>query len=98
MVGMFQKEVAQRIVSGEGNKVYGVLSVLVQAYYDVSYLFEVHENSFQPPPKVKSAVIRLLPRRTALHIRSEKDLFLFSHKYNTRRSLNLIVQMLLEKI
>ena len=86
MVGMFQKEVAQRIVSGEGNKVYGVLSVLVQAYYDVSYLFEVHENSFQPPPKVKSAVIRLLPRRTALHIRSEKDLFLLvKTAFNQRR-------------
>ena len=86
MVGMFQKEVAQRIVSGEGNKVYGVLSVLVQAFYEVSYLFEVHENSFQPPPKVKSAVIRLLPRRTALHIRSEKDLFLLvKTAFNQRR-------------
>lgn len=86
MVGMFQKEVAQRIVSGEGNKVYGVLSVLVQSFFEVNYLFDVHENSFQPPPKVKSAVIRLLPRKTALIIRSEKDLFLLvKTAFNQRR-------------
>src|SRR4029079_2831170 len=60
MVGMFQKEVAQRVVAKEGSKVYGVTSVLVQAFFDVDYLFEVNEDAFQPPPKVKSAVIRLL--------------------------------------
>ncbi|WP_128330436.1 16S rRNA (adenine(1518)-N(6)/adenine(1519)-N(6))-dimethyltransferase RsmA [Apibacter sp. HY039] len=58
-VGMFQKEVAERIVSGKGNKIYGILSVLTQAYYEAEYLFTVHENVFTPPPKVKSAVIRL---------------------------------------
>src|SRR5919206_4210139 len=63
MIGMFQKEVAQRIAAKEGNKVYGVTSVLVQAFFDVTYLFEVSENSFNPPPKVKSAVIKLLPRK-----------------------------------
>jgi 16S rRNA (adenine1518-N6/adenine1519-N6)-dimethyltransferase len=61
VVGMFQKEVAQRIAAKEGNKVYGITSVLVQAFFKVEYLFEVHENAFHPPPKVKSAVIRLLP-------------------------------------
>lgn len=59
MVGMFQKEVAERIAAQKGNKIYGILSVLTQAYYNVDYLFTVHENVFTPPPKVKSAVIRL---------------------------------------
>jgi 16S rRNA (adenine1518-N6/adenine1519-N6)-dimethyltransferase len=58
-VGMFQKEVAQRIASKHGNKEYGILSVLLQAFYEVKYLFEVNEQSFSPPPKVKSAVIQL---------------------------------------
>ncbi|SIQ49773.1 16S rRNA (adenine1518-N6/adenine1519-N6)-dimethyltransferase [Chryseobacterium sp. RU37D] len=59
MVGMFQKEVAERIAAVPRTKDYGILSVLVQAYYDTSYLFTVHENVFNPPPKVKSGVIRL---------------------------------------
>lgn len=59
VVGMFQKEVAQRLAEKPGSKVYGILSVLLQAYYDIEYLFTVHENAFTPPPKVKSAVIRL---------------------------------------
>lgn len=58
-VGMFQKEVAERIASAPGNKHYGILSVLLQAFYDIEYLFTVHEHSFNPPPKVKSAVIRI---------------------------------------
>ncbi len=57
--GMIQKEVAERIVAKEGSKTYGILSVLLQAYFDISYLFTVHENVFNPPPKVKSAVIKL---------------------------------------
>ena len=57
--GMIQKEVAERMAAEPGSKVYGVLSVLIQAWYDVEYLFTVHENVFNPPPKVKSAVIRL---------------------------------------
>jgi 16S rRNA (adenine1518-N6/adenine1519-N6)-dimethyltransferase len=60
MVGMFQKEVAERVVSGPGSKVYGILSVLIKAYYDSEYLFTVDEGSFDPPPKVKSGVIRLV--------------------------------------
>ena len=59
MVGMFQKEVAERTAAVPRTKNYGILSVLVQAYYDVKYLFTVHENVFNPPPKVKSGVIRL---------------------------------------
>lgn len=55
--GMIQKEVAERLSASSGNKAYGVLSILIQAWYDVEYLFTVHENVFNPPPKVKSAVI-----------------------------------------
>jgi 16S rRNA (adenine1518-N6/adenine1519-N6)-dimethyltransferase len=59
LVGMFQKEVAMRVAAPPGNKDYGILSVLLQAWYDIEYLFTVNENVFTPPPKVKSAVIRL---------------------------------------
>ena len=59
MVGMFQKEVAERTAAVPRTKAYGILSVLVQALYDVDYLFTVHENVFNPPPKVKSGVIKL---------------------------------------
>jgi 16S rRNA (adenine1518-N6/adenine1519-N6)-dimethyltransferase len=72
-IGMFQKEVAQRIAATEGSKVYGVTSVLVQAYFDVQYLFDVSEQSFVPPPKVKSGVIRLLPKKQTPEIKSDKD-------------------------
>ena len=57
--GMFQKEVAQRICEKEGNKTYGILSVLVQAFYDAEYLFTVPPHVFDPPPKVQSGVLRL---------------------------------------
>jgi 16S rRNA (adenine1518-N6/adenine1519-N6)-dimethyltransferase len=59
VVGMFQKEVAERLAEKPGTKTYGILSVLLQAYYEIEYLFTVHEHVFSPPPKVKSAVIRL---------------------------------------
>ncbi|MBK6937013.1 MAG: ribosomal RNA small subunit methyltransferase A [Chitinophagaceae bacterium] len=86
MVGMFQKEVAQRAAAKEGNKTYGVLSVLVQAFFTVEYLFDVHENSFNPPPKVKSGVIRLLPRTGVPAMRSQKDFFnLVKTAFNQRR-------------
>lgn len=58
IVGMFQKEVAERFASKEGSKTYGITSVLLQAFYDVEYLFTVNETVFNPPPKVKSGVIR----------------------------------------
>lgn len=65
--GMLQKEVAERITSGPGSKAYGILSVLLQAWYDMEYLFTVNENVFNPPPKVKSGVIRLTRnKRTSL--------------------------------
>jgi len=86
MIGMFQKEVALRIAAKEGNKTYGVLSVLVQAFYKVEYLFEVHEKCFQPPPKVKSAVIRLIPVNEKTGMKSEKDFFtLVKTAFNQRR-------------
>jgi 16S rRNA (adenine1518-N6/adenine1519-N6)-dimethyltransferase len=75
MVGMFQKEVAQRIAAPPGSKVYGVTSVLVQAYFDVAYLFDVSEKSFTPPPKVMSGVIRLLPRKESIALKSDKHFF-----------------------
>lgn len=59
VVGMFQKEVAERVASGPGTKKYGILSVLLQAFYDIEYLFTVNEDVFIPPPRVKSGVIRL---------------------------------------
>lgn len=58
VIGMFQKEVAQRVAAGPGSKTYGILSVLMQAYFKVEYLIDVHENCFTPPPKVKSGVLR----------------------------------------
>ncbi len=66
VVGMFQKEVAERCASLPGTKDYGILSVLVQAYYQAEYLFTVKPGVFNPPPKVTSAVIRLTRRRTTL--------------------------------
>ena len=58
--GMFQREVAQRVAAAPGSKTYGIVSVLLQAWYDVEYLFTVDEHVFNPPPKVKSGVIRLI--------------------------------------
>ena|SRR5687768_5776685 len=88
MIGMFQKEVAERIAAPEGSKVYGILSVLVKAFFDVEYLFEVHENAFNPPPKVKSAVIRFTPRKTIPEMKSEKAFFnLVKTAFNQRRKM-----------
>lgn len=64
VVGMFQKEVAERITAVPGNKTYGILSVLTQAYFNTEYLFTVNEHVFYPPPKVKSAVIKLVRKDT----------------------------------
>lgn len=86
VVGMFQKEVAQRVAAKEGNKTYGVTSVLVQAFFKVEYLFEVHEKCFTPPPKVKSAVIRLLPLETPIDMKNENSFFrLVKAAFNQRR-------------
>ena len=86
VIGMFQNEVALRIAASEGNRVYGVTSVLLQAFFDVEYLFEVHEQAFHPPPKVKSAVIRLTPKKEAIPMKSEKKFFLLvKTAFNQRR-------------
>lgn len=73
VIGMFQKEVAQRAASKEGSKVYGVLSVLIQAFYQVDYLFDVSNECFTPPPKVQSGVIRLRRKKTDLNYTSDKS-------------------------
>ncbi|TVQ90892.1 MAG: 16S rRNA (adenine(1518)-N(6)/adenine(1519)-N(6))-dimethyltransferase RsmA [Bacteroidetes bacterium] len=86
MVGMFQKEVAMRVVSGPGGKVNGILSILCQAFYDVEYLFQVNENVFNPPPKVKSAVIRFKRNNIQKLACDEKRFFLFvKTAFNQRR-------------
>lgn len=86
MVGMFQKEVAERIAAAEGSKIYGVTSVLVQAFFSVDYLFEVSEEAFDPPPKVKSAVIRMTPLPTPVDFKSERALnVLVKTAFNQRR-------------
>ncbi len=86
VTGMFQKEVAQRIAAPAGTKVYGVTSVLLQAFFNVEYLFEVSETAFNPPPKVKSAVIRLSPRKDPPSLRTEKMFFLLvKTAFNQRR-------------
>ena len=85
-IGMFQKEVAERVASKEGSKVYGVISLLVQYYYDVEYLFSVDNKSFAPPPKVQSAVIKLTIKKNFLPVKSEKAFsLLVKTAFNQRR-------------
>lgn len=84
--GMIQKEVAERIASKPGKKAYGILSVLIQAWYDVEYLFTVSENVFNPPPKVKSAVIRMT-RNDTKDLKCDEKLFksVVKTTFNQRR-------------
>lgn len=84
--GMFQKEVAERICEKKGSKTYGILSVLAQAFYDVEYLFTVHENVFNPPPKVKSGVMRM-KRKENYQLACNEKLFFTVVKtaFNQRR-------------
>jgi len=84
--GMLQKEVAERICAGPGSKTYGILSVLLQAYYSTEYLFTVSEHVFSPPPKVKSAVIRLT-RNDVENLECDEKLFFRVVKacFNQRR-------------
>ncbi len=86
LVGMFQKEVAVRIAEKPGSKAYGILSVLLQAFYKIEYLFTVSEHVFNPPPKVKSAVIRLT-RNTISNLNCNEDLFfkVVKASFNQRR-------------
>ena len=84
--GMFQKEVAERICEQKGSKVYGITSVLAQAFYEVEYLFTVSESVFLPPPKVKSAVIRLR-RKECFTLDCDEKLFqqVVKAAFNQRR-------------
>lgn len=86
VVGMFQKEVAERVSANPNSKAYGILSVLLQAFYDVEYLFTVDEHVFSPPPKVKSAVIRI-HRNSRLKLECDEKLFVEIVKtaFNQRR-------------
>ena len=84
--GMIQKEVAERIAAGPGSKTYGILSVLIQAWYDVEYLFTVEPGVFNPPPKVRSAVVRLMRNKT-VELGCDEKLFrrLVKTTFNQRR-------------
>jgi 16S rRNA (adenine1518-N6/adenine1519-N6)-dimethyltransferase len=86
LVGMFQKEVAERVASKPGKKMYGILSVLLQAYYDIDYLFTVDEHLFTPPPQVKSGVIRMV-RNPNKKLRCDETLFknVVKTAFNQRR-------------
>ena len=84
--GMIQKEVAERIASNPGKKTYGILSVLLKAYYDIEYLFTVNENVFDPPPKVKSAVVRLTRnQRTTIDCDEKMFRIVVKTAFNQRR-------------
>jgi 16S rRNA (adenine1518-N6/adenine1519-N6)-dimethyltransferase len=103
VIGMFQKEVAERAAAKEGNKIYGVLSVLLQYYYKVEYLFSVGNESFTPQPKVQSGVIRLTARENYLPVKSERSFWvLVKTAFNQRRKTlrnglkSLIAKELLE--
>lgn len=88
LVGMIQKEVAERMAAKHGNKTYGILSVLMQAFYTIDYLFTVHEHVFDPPPKVKSAVIRLT-RNEVNELGCDEQLFktVVKTAFNQRRKM-----------
>lgn len=88
VVGMLQKEVAVRIAEPPGSRSYGILSVLLQAWYDIEYLFTVNENVFNPPPKVKSAVVRL-KRNKSTELGCDEKLFIKVVKasFNQRRKM-----------
>jgi 16S rRNA (adenine1518-N6/adenine1519-N6)-dimethyltransferase len=88
LVGMIQKEVAERMAAKHGNKTYGILSVLMQAFYSIDYLFTVHEHVFDPPPKVKSAVIRLT-RNEVTELGCDEQLFktVVKTAFNQRRKM-----------
>lgn len=86
IIGMFQKEVAERAAAKPGSKTYGVLSALLQPYYDIEYLFDVPPNSFNPPPKVMSGVIRLTRSTKQFNVKSEKAYWmLVKTAFNQRR-------------
>ncbi len=85
VVGMFQKEVAERICAGPNSKTYGILSVLIQAFYTAEYLFTVDENVFNPPPKVKSGVLRLIRKKDSVTIDEKLFFSVVKTAFNQRR-------------
>lgn len=85
--GMFQKEVAERICEGPGSKTYGVISVLTQAFYDAEYLFTVPENVFNPAPKVKSGVLRLVRKKNPIQCDHGVFKHLVKTSFNQRRKM-----------
>ncbi len=87
MSGMFQKEVAERICEKPGTKAYGVISVLTQAFYDAEYLFTVPENVFNPPPKVKSGVLRLVRKDNPIECDHKKFKHIVKTAFNQRRKM-----------
>jgi 16S rRNA (adenine1518-N6/adenine1519-N6)-dimethyltransferase len=98
---MFQKEVAQRISANHGNKSYGILSVLMQAFYDVEFLFDVAAQNFVPPPKVKSAVISLKRKKVFPKIANESFFTtLVKAGFNQRRKTlrNSLSKMVIDKL
>lgn len=103
VVGMFQKEVAERVAAGPGSKTYGILSVLLSAFYTIEYLFTVNENVFNPPPKVKSAVIRLT-RNDVTRLECDEKLFTqvvkagFNQRRKTLRNALKQLGLSLEKV
>lgn len=88
LTGMFQREVAKRLCAVPGSKTYGIISVLIQAFYNVEYLFTVSEKVFFPPPKVKSAVIRMRRNNTE-HLDCDEELFfkVVKSSFNQRRKM-----------
>lgn len=87
MVGMFQKEVAERLGAKPRTKDYGILSVITQAFFDVEYLFTVSEHVFQPPPKVKSAVVRLMRKNGLLGCNERLFRHVVKMAFNQRRKM-----------
>ena len=103
VVGMFQKEVAERVAAGPGSKTYGILSVLLSAFYEIEYLFTVPEHVFNPPPNVKSAVIRLT-RNGVTSLECDEKLFVqvvkagFNQRRKTLRNALRQLGMPLDKV
>ncbi len=86
VIGMFQKEVALRVAAGPGSKTYGILSVLMQAFFKVEFLIEVHESCFTPPPRVKSGVLRFTNLHNPFNINDKrKFMILVKAAFNQRR-------------
>ena len=101
VIGMFQKEVAERAAARPGSKVYGVLSALIQPYYSIEYLFDVPPQSFNPPPKVMSGVIKLMRKEAVLQVKSTRSYeVLVKTAFNQRRKMlrNAVSSLFTEEV